>query len=168
MFLSSLETVIHGEGLADRAGDGRRNSWDGVNLYKQDGSHVVVSFTFLCAVDDAMRDLPPRNREELTMRSFLFCGFGRARFCVLLHAWQSTPSTYNVTNSISSRRPQFPHGDKLAGFCPYTHPIHMPGVMLEFGWFFGDFAKGQKVKGHLIWASGDTTGCGVHGDFTNG
>jgi hypothetical protein len=47
MFLSSLETVIQGEGLADRVADGRRSSWDGVNLYKQDGSHVVVSFTFL-------------------------------------------------------------------------------------------------------------------------
>jgi len=30
------------------------------------------------------------------------------------------------------------------------------------------WAPGETVKGKLAWANGDTTGYGVHADFTNG
>ena len=55
-----------------------------------------------------------------------------------------------------------------AGQCPWTHPIRIPQIMLEFTWNPSAWAPGIPTKGHLAWANGDTTGYGVHADFTNG
>lgn len=54
------------------------------------------------------------------------------------------------------------------GQCPWSHPIRIPQIMLEGTWFPSDIAPGQSVDNHLIWAFGDKTGFGLHGDFVNG
>jgi len=54
------------------------------------------------------------------------------------------------------------------GQCPWTHPVRIPQIMLEFTFNPAAWAPGVATKGHLAWANGDTTGYGVHADFTNG
>ena len=54
------------------------------------------------------------------------------------------------------------------GSCPWTHPIRLPSIMLEYYFSTSQWAPGQPLKGNLAWANGDTTGYGAHADFTNG
>jgi hypothetical protein len=55
------------------------------------------------------------------------------------------------------------------GPCPISHPIRVPTLNLEYT-YQANRALGQDVnlKGKLMWANGDTTGYGIHGDFING
>ena len=55
-----------------------------------------------------------------------------------------------------------------SGQCPWSHPVRIPGIMLEYTWRPALWAPGQALAGNLAWANGDTTGYGVHADFTNG
>jgi len=82
--------------------------WDGVNLYKADGSHMSHPY----------------------------------------------------------RWPTFP--DVHDGECPLSHPIRLPGILLEFTQHPAQVANGAKMKDHLVWANGDTTGFGIHADFIMG
>ena len=59
-------------------------------------------------------------------------------------------------------------GQTRVGQCPWTHPIRIPQIMLEYTWKPSAWAPGVATKGKLIWANGDTTGYGVHADFING
>jgi len=54
------------------------------------------------------------------------------------------------------------------GPCPWSHPIRLPTLMLEFTYLPSSWASGKATKGNLIWANGDTTGFGTHADFVNG
>lgn len=59
-------------------------------------------------------------------------------------------------------------GDLRSGTCPYTHPYRMPTIMLEFTFAVGQVnTQNLPMNGHLILSNGDTTGYGVHADFTN-
>jgi len=78
--------------------------WDGINLYKTDGSHM---------------------------------------------AWPTSDSAF-------------------WGSCPWTHPIRVPTIMIEYYFQTSQWAPGKKLAGNLAWANGDTTGFGVHADFVNG
>ncbi|WRT70456.1 uncharacterized protein IL334_007454 [Kwoniella shivajii] len=77
--------------------------WDGVNLYKSDGSHM---------------------------------------------AW--------------------PDNGVRSGSCPWSHPVRLPAIQLEYTWMTSNYNPGQALAGNLAWANGDTTGYGVHGDFVEG
>jgi len=61
-------------------------------------------------------------------------------------------------------------GRSFGGSCPTTHPFRLPGIQLEIIFKPSNvaLAKGKNMAGHLIWANGDTTGFGWHGDFVNG
>ena len=54
------------------------------------------------------------------------------------------------------------------GSCPWSHPVRIPQIMLEFTFGVAAWAPGKALKGNLAWANGDTTGYGVHADFING
>ena len=54
------------------------------------------------------------------------------------------------------------------GSCPWSHPIRLPQIMLEYTYLPASWAPGVPTAGHLVWANGDTTGFGVHADFANG
>jgi hypothetical protein len=54
------------------------------------------------------------------------------------------------------------------GQCPWTHPVRIPQIMLEYTWLPAAWAPNTPTKGHLVWANGDTTGFGIHADFING
>lgn len=50
------------------------------------------------------------------------------------------------------------------GMCPQSHPHAMINIGAEFGW---DISSISDLKS-LVWAQGDTTGYGFHGDFFMG
>ena len=54
-------------------------------------------------------------------------------------------------------------GDYNGGVCPSTHPIAIMQVFYEF---FYDTAPYADHK--FVYANGDVTGYGLHGDFVNG
>lgn len=63
----------------------------------------------------------------------------------------------------------YPAGNSYrGGACPYSHPIKIPQIMLEYTWFPSRYMPGAALAGNLAWANGDTTGYGLHGDFVNG
>lgn len=51
------------------------------------------------------------------------------------------------------------------GICPPTHPILLPHLFYEVFYSVTGF---EGVSGQFIFANGDTTGYGFHGDFLNG
>jgi len=56
-----------------------------------------------------------------------------------------------------------------SGFCPPSHPKRFISIFYEVIWNTPDFAD-MWYDGHqpFVWASGDPTGYGFHGDFLNG
>lgn len=55
-------------------------------------------------------------------------------------------------------------GDYNGGVCPQSHPVAIYSVFYEF---FFDTSTIQDYN-RLVWAMGDPTGYGLHGDFLNG
>lgn len=53
------------------------------------------------------------------------------------------------------------------GPCPWSHPIKLPTLMLEYTWHPEQYFPRVPLAGNLVWANGDTTGYGIHGDFMN-
>lgn len=55
------------------------------------------------------------------------------------------------------------------GNCPPTHPVRIPGIFYEV-LYSVDLDKFPHGNGHnpFVWACGDPTGYGLHGDFLNG
>ncbi|ORX41227.1 hypothetical protein BD324DRAFT_606840 [Kockovaella imperatae] len=62
----------------------------------------------------------------------------------------------------------WPQQSQNSGTCPWSHPIRLPQIMLEYTYSPSNWAPGETLAGNLAWANGDTTGYGVHADFTNG
>lgn len=48
--------------------------------------------------------------------------------------------------------------------CPQSHPVSILSVFFEFGFDTSKYTDYNK----FVWANGDTTGYGLHGDFING
>jgi hypothetical protein len=53
------------------------------------------------------------------------------------------------------------------GNCPPTHPVRVPGVFFEAFYSVDQFPHGKGTQ-PFVWACGDQTGYGFHGDFLNG
>ncbi|WVQ86150.1 hypothetical protein IAT38_008318 [Cryptococcus sp. DSM 104549] len=58
--------------------------------------------------------------------------------------------------------------NSIYGACPVSHPVRLPAIMLEYIFRTDKLRPGVVVKNKLVWANGDTTGYGMHGDFVNG
>ncbi|WVQ83580.1 hypothetical protein IAT38_005721 [Cryptococcus sp. DSM 104549] len=58
--------------------------------------------------------------------------------------------------------------NSIYGACPVSHPVRLPAIMLEYVYRTHKLRPGVALKGNLVWANGDTTGYGLHGDFVNG
>ncbi|KIR79550.1 transmembrane receptor [Cryptococcus gattii E566] len=62
----------------------------------------------------------------------------------------------------------YPSQNVRSGRCPWTHPVRLPHIQLEYTWHVFNVGPGLPLNGRLAWANGDTTGYGIHGDFVNG
>ncbi|KAG6006745.1 hypothetical protein E4U21_006730 [Claviceps maximensis] len=71
----------------------------------------------------------------------------------------------NVDSEDHKSHMAFPAiGDYNTGVCPKSHPFAILSVFLEFFYNTGII----KDFWRLVWAMGDPTGYGLHGDFVNG
>ncbi|KAF1735720.1 hypothetical protein CRV24_004646 [Beauveria bassiana] len=79
-----------------------------------------------------------------------------------------TPTTrHPVTNTPPFHQMSFPSiGDYNGGVCPESHPVATVSVFNEFFW------NTRQVQGDAfrrwVYANGDTTGYGLHGDYLQG
>jgi Domain of unknown function (DUF1996)/WSC domain len=54
------------------------------------------------------------------------------------------------------------------GVCPPTHPIQLPHLFFEVLYAVNQLNASSSAGGRLVFANGDPTGYGFHGDFLNG
>ncbi|KAI5271288.1 hypothetical protein E4T47_05393 [Aureobasidium subglaciale] len=54
------------------------------------------------------------------------------------------------------------------GPCPASHPVHMVSIFYEVIWSTGGFDWWNGTNQPFVFAQGDATGYGFHGDFLNG
>ncbi|WVF66820.1 hypothetical protein IAT40_001562 [Kwoniella sp. CBS 6097] len=79
------------------------------------------------------------------------------------------PTCWDGKNLYKSDGSHMAYTDNLQfGFCPVSHPVRIPGIMLEYTWQTYNLRPGVPLKDHLVWANGDTTGYGLHADFVDG
>lgn len=52
--------------------------------------------------------------------------------------------------------------------CPDTHPIRIPSIAIETFHWTTHLETAPEGEQQYVLANGDTTGYGLHGDFTNG
>ncbi|KZV96135.1 hypothetical protein EXIGLDRAFT_559326, partial [Exidia glandulosa HHB12029] len=96
--------------------------------------------------------------------------------CKTLRAQVFFPSCWDGVNIDSANHKDhvsYPTGhytgDFGGGVCPTTHPIGLISLFFEF--FFDTSAYGPNdpnAASRLVWANGDATGFGLHGDFMMG
>ncbi|KAI9715377.1 MAG: hypothetical protein M1812_006022 [Candelaria pacifica] len=81
------------------------------------------------------------------------------------------PSCWNgeLDSADHKSHMHYPIGHYDNGACPDTHPKHLISIFYEFTWqvdAFKDRWHGNTQP--FVWAQGDPTGFGFHGDFVNG
>ncbi|UNI22897.1 hypothetical protein JDV02_008740 [Purpureocillium takamizusanense] len=88
--------------------------------------------------------------------------------CERMRAETFFPSCWDGKNLDSSNHRKhmaFPViGDFNTGVCPQSHPVAIFSVFFEFFYDTGAI----KNFNRLVWANGDPTGYGLHGDYLNG
>ncbi|KAG0645134.1 hypothetical protein D0Z07_9069 [Hyphodiscus hymeniophilus] len=88
--------------------------------------------------------------------------------CLRLRAETYFPSCWdgvNLDSADHSSHMAFPaYGDYNTGVCPQSHPVAIYSVFYEFYYDTSPYTDYQN----LVWAMGDPTGYGLHGDFING
>ena len=62
----------------------------------------------------------------------------------------------------------WPSGGVDGGECPSTHPVRLVSLFYEFAFAVQNFPSNNGSVPTWVWANGDTTGYGFHGDFING
>jgi hypothetical protein len=59
-------------------------------------------------------------------------------------------------------------GAEGGGDCPSTHPVHLVTLFYEYIYEVQKFPYNNGSDPTWVFANGDTTGYGMHGDFLNG
>jgi hypothetical protein len=62
----------------------------------------------------------------------------------------------------------YPLDSVNANSCPISHPVRLPAILLEYTWQINAVMPNVPLAGNLVWANGDSTGYGIHGDFVDG
>jgi hypothetical protein len=104
---------------------------------------------------------------DLSQDNFNFprdCPYGMKTTLNMPNCWDGV-NLYKADGSHMS----YPTGNSFRGGpCPFSNPIKLPQIMLEYTWQTSRYMPGVPLNGSLAWANGDTTGYGLHGDFQNG
>lgn len=82
------------------------------------------------------------------------------------------PSCWDGVNGDSAdhrSHMHYPIGQHDSGSCPESHPVHLISIFFEVIYSIDQFSKRWHGQGHpFVFAQGDRTGYGFHGDFVNG
>ena len=92
--------------------------------------------------------------------------------CKQMRAQVTFPSCWdgvNVTSANFQSHVAYP-SNYDGGNCPGSHPVAIIQLFSEWTYNFYDFANGKFLYSdtNFVFANGDTTGNGFHGDFVNG
>ncbi|WVQ70514.1 hypothetical protein IAR50_000033 [Cryptococcus sp. DSM 104548] len=115
--------------------------------------------TFTCQINSGFTD-------SVILDNFNFerdCPWGMKTELYFPPCWDG----YNLYKSDGSHM-AWPSQDVRDGSCPWSHPVRLPAIQLEYTWYTSYHNPETALKGNLAWANGDTTGYGIHGDFVNG
>lgn len=115
--------------------------------------------SFTCQINEGFTD-------SLEADNFNFdrdCPYGMKTELFFPPCWDG----YNLYKADGSHM-AYPSQNVRDGMCPWTHPIRLPAIQLEYTWRTSYYNPGTVLNGRLAWANGDTTGYGIHGDFVNG
>lgn len=136
---------------------------DGLRILSGDAYRKVPdanNYIYICQTD-------PKRKYEKTALDFNFdqnCPMGLKTNLYMPNCWNGKdlwlPGGVHMSFNAG--------GGSRGGPCPWSHPFKIPSVMLEFTWMTNQYKPGEKLKGNLVWANGDMTGYGIHGDFING
>ncbi|KAI5212235.1 WSC-domain-containing protein [Aureobasidium subglaciale] len=76
----------------------------------------------------------------------------------------------NLDSADHASHMSYPIGGSYdSGKCPSTHPVHLVSIFYEVNYNTGDFDDQWYGSGQpFVFAMGDPTGYGFHGDFVNG
>lgn len=76
----------------------------------------------------------------------------------------------NLDSADHKSHMSYPIGGSYdSGKCPDTHPVHLISIFYEVNYNTGDFGSMWYGSGQpFVFAMGDPTGYGFHGDFVNG
>lgn len=78
------------------------------------------------------------------------------------------PSCWDGRSDSPNHKDHMAYPDETKfGKCPSTHPKRLPSLMFETVWDTYAFAGSEFEGGEFVWANGDVTGLGYHGDFQN-
>merc|ERR1712157_208941 len=129
---------------AARSYDNATKTWNG-------GRPIADRVTFVCL---ASQQYP----EEYGMKY--------STECDLIRAQLQMPSCWDGVNAYKSDNSHVAYLSQIDnGACPPTHPV------LHIHLFYEVYYDAKSVKapgGKFVFANGDTTGYGFHGDFVNG
>ncbi|KAH0113179.1 WSC-domain-containing protein, partial [Aureobasidium melanogenum] len=76
----------------------------------------------------------------------------------------------NLDSADHKSHMSYPVGGSYdSGSCPDSHPVHLISIFYEVNYNTGDFSSQWYGSGQpFVFAMGDPTGYGFHGDFING
>lgn len=120
-----------------------------------------AAFWFLCRVDDKFNG--PNDVASSNFNINRDCPKGLLVQAKFPSCWDGV----NLYKPDGSHMSWPTSGSAFWGSCPWSHPIRLPTIMVEYYFETSKWSPGKKLAGNLAWANGDTTGFGVHADFTN-
>lgn len=136
------------KGLRMVAGDALRRHYDA-----NDVTHKAVSFACLAQT--------PNKEQGLLQTDKLFCKNG-------LRAQVHFPQCWNgkdLDSADHKSHMSYPiNGRPDGGDCPASHPVRVPNLFFEAFYSVDKFPHGSGRQ-PFVFANGDATGAGFHGDF---
>ena len=135
------------------AGDATLRSFDNTSMTYLDATPIANRVTFHCI--DSSGDIPEEHYMFRTQ-----CDNG-------MRAQILFPPCWDGVNLYKSDQSHVAYMSDLGdGLCPPTHPVSLPLMFFEVLYWTIDID--QSAGGQFVFAQGDTTGYGFHGDFLNG
>ncbi|KAI5365343.1 putative carbohydrate-binding WSC [Septoria linicola] len=135
--------------MAARSYDNTTYTWGNATY---PGRPVADRVSFACLRDNQPPEQPYMFETD--------CPYGMRAQIHYQSCWNGR-ELYKADNSHVAYQSQIDNG-----VCPPTHPIQIPHIFLEVLYSVANVPK--EAGGHFVFAQGDPTGYGFHGDFQNG
>ncbi|OCF34866.1 hypothetical protein I316_03412 [Kwoniella heveanensis BCC8398] len=151
------ETTVQAfpDGLRMVSGDPNRRTYDG------DADSNAV--TYVCLDYSGSHSGDP----EWAERNSFFnhnCPSGMRAQIFFRSCWDGV----NLDSDDHMSHMAWPSGGVNGGSCPSTHPVRLVSLFYEFIYQVQNFPYNNGSVPTWVYANGDTTGYGMHGDFLNG
>ena len=143
--------------------DGLRMVSGSPNRRTNDGTPDSLAITFVCLDYDGDHS----NDPDWAERNNFFdhnCPSGMRAQVFFRSCWDGV----NLDSSDHVSHMAWPSGGVDGGDCPASHPVRLVSLFYEFIYAVQNFPFNPAGTPTWVFANGDTTGYGMHGDFLNG